>query len=86
MDACMQAGNPLTQVAVTCGAQTGFGNLNLTPPAGKLSSSTFGVNFSADPEEEAKRRMRSPSQKNRQTGKLNYNSSKRTRIKGFFGV
>ncbi len=49
MDDCMLAGNPLSQVAVTCGEETAMISLADAAPAAGPPGNRFMVNLSADP-------------------------------------
>jgi hypothetical protein len=49
MDDCMQDGNPLSEIAVTCAGETGMIQLADAAPADYPPSNRFGVNLSADP-------------------------------------
>ena len=53
MDECMQAGNPLSQIVVTCDGETGIVQLADPVPAAGPPSTRLGVNLSADPGAEA---------------------------------
>ena len=53
MDDCMQAGNPLSQIAVTCGEATAMVQLADAAPSAGPPGNRFSVNLSADPGAEA---------------------------------